>query len=354
MKIKRGLAVSITILFFCLATVPSSQALYNIESKKIILKGNILYVGGTGEGNYSTIQSAIDDAFDGDTVFVFDDNSPYDENLYINNSINLIGENRDTTKVFGVENWSIILITAENVKISGFSIINSGNMVLTAGIDIRSNHILIENNYISTSRSSGINIWSSSNTIKNNIIDSNLMCGIFLLYGNSNVLEGNVLSNNSIGIGAMNTNDNTINYNEISGTVYGLYFNGSINNNISSNIIIGAFLNGILFYNSNSNTIEGNEIKNSNCGIELQSSRRNTIQQNNFLRNNRNAYFENCRNKWRNNYWNRPRLLPKIVKGAIGIPMPWPLQDIVIRIVNFDLRPALKPYDISKQGSYET
>jgi len=259
----------------------------------------------------------------------------------------VIGEKRDTTKVLGVKNWSVILVSADNVKISGFSILNGGDIVLVAGIDIRSNYTLIEDNYISANQSSGICIWSSSNTIKNNIIESNLLCGILILYGDSNTLEGNVLSNNSIGIGAMDSNENSINDNEILGDIYGLFFNGSCNNIISSNIISGCFLNGILFYHSDSNTIISNEIKNSNCGIELQSSRRNTIQKNNFLGNNRNAYFENCRNSWRNNYWNRPRLLPKIVRGAIGIPMPWPFQDIVFRIVNFDLRPALKPHDIS-------
>jgi hypothetical protein len=45
-----------------------------------------LYVGGTGEGNYSRIQDAIDDAVDGDTVFVYDDSSPYYEHIRINKS----------------------------------------------------------------------------------------------------------------------------------------------------------------------------------------------------------------------------------------------------------------------------
>ena len=40
---------------------------------KPISSGNTLYVGGTGEGNYTKIQDAIDNASDGDTVYVFDD-----------------------------------------------------------------------------------------------------------------------------------------------------------------------------------------------------------------------------------------------------------------------------------------
>ena len=38
--------------------------------------GNTLYVGGTGEGNYTCIQNAINDAVNGDTIFVYDDSSP--------------------------------------------------------------------------------------------------------------------------------------------------------------------------------------------------------------------------------------------------------------------------------------
>jgi len=51
-----------------------------------------LYVGGSVPNNYTTIQSAIDDAVDGDTVFVYDDSSPYREHLLIETSINLLGE----------------------------------------------------------------------------------------------------------------------------------------------------------------------------------------------------------------------------------------------------------------------
>ena len=49
--------------------------------------GNTLYVGGSGPGNYTSIQEAIDNSEDGDTVFVYDDSSPYYENLVIEKSI---------------------------------------------------------------------------------------------------------------------------------------------------------------------------------------------------------------------------------------------------------------------------
>jgi len=48
--------------------------------------GNTLYVGGMGPNNYTSIQSAIDDAVDGDTVFVY--SGFYYERIFINVSIN--------------------------------------------------------------------------------------------------------------------------------------------------------------------------------------------------------------------------------------------------------------------------
>lgn len=59
----------------------------------------ILYVGGDGPGNYSKIQDAIDNASNGDTVFVY--NGIYYENLVVDKSINLQGENKEYTIIDG-------------------------------------------------------------------------------------------------------------------------------------------------------------------------------------------------------------------------------------------------------------
>jgi len=71
--------------------------------------GNVLYVGCSGSECYDTIQSAINDAQSGDTIFVYDDSSPYYENIVVAKSINLIGEDRETTIIYGIGNGDVVL-----------------------------------------------------------------------------------------------------------------------------------------------------------------------------------------------------------------------------------------------------
>jgi hypothetical protein len=58
------------------------------------LNGNTYYVGCLGPGCYDTIQEGINVAEDGDTVYVYDDFAPYYENVIVNKSIYLIGEDK--------------------------------------------------------------------------------------------------------------------------------------------------------------------------------------------------------------------------------------------------------------------
>ena len=81
--------VGITALFLGTCITPTI-ATESIEQSSIPnVKGKTLYVGGTGEGNYTKIQDAIRNASDEDTVYVYDDSSPYKERLVIDKSVNL-------------------------------------------------------------------------------------------------------------------------------------------------------------------------------------------------------------------------------------------------------------------------
>ena len=68
--LKKGLVVGIILLFIGTAMIPlNGQKIEKLSSPAS--GGNWFYVGGSGPGNYTDIQDAIDNASDGDTVFVY-------------------------------------------------------------------------------------------------------------------------------------------------------------------------------------------------------------------------------------------------------------------------------------------
>jgi len=92
---------------------------------------------------------------------------------------------------------------------------------------------------------------------------------------------------------------------------------------------------------SKNNLIAYNNIENSKYGIKLDCDN-NKIINNNFIENNIQAYFYGFKNHWIGNYWNKKMVFPVPIFGRLrhdGIlhNIPW---------VNFDWRPAQKPYDI--------
>ena len=87
----------------------------------------VLYVGGGGSGNYTVIQDAIENASNGDTVFVYDDSSPYYENIVVDKPIQLIGEDKQSTIIDGGGSGHTIRITSNNSVIRDFSIIKGNN-----------------------------------------------------------------------------------------------------------------------------------------------------------------------------------------------------------------------------------
>ena len=80
---KKLLVVGI-ILLLVGVSIPSTGRVME-QPSTVSSDGNTLYVGGSGEGNYTRIQDAINDASDGDTVFFmrYLTNESYDyENIY--------------------------------------------------------------------------------------------------------------------------------------------------------------------------------------------------------------------------------------------------------------------------------
>ncbi|HDN50977.1 MAG TPA: hypothetical protein ENG06_04290, partial [Thermoplasmatales archaeon] len=81
---KFGITILVLVgLIAASSVVPEMKGgLKTINADAAPLRGNTWYVGGSGPNNYTKIQDAIDNASDGDTVFVF--NGIYYENVLIN------------------------------------------------------------------------------------------------------------------------------------------------------------------------------------------------------------------------------------------------------------------------------
>jgi parallel beta-helix repeat protein len=181
--------------------------------------GDILYVGGSGPGNYSKIKSAYDDAKSGDTIFVF--SGTYYEFLHIKKTINLIGEDKDTTSIiYNTKEDGPIIIEAPYVKISGFTVYNPNpNLVCYIEILYENNHhvsisdcIFYNNPLHIDDGSVGINVvYSSYNTISNCTFLYNDDEGICLNFkSNHNIVENCYFSNCQLGIEFQNSSYNTI------------------------------------------------------------------------------------------------------------------------------------------------
>lgn len=344
----KPLALGIVVFFICMSVNPSF-AFDNVKIPVILASnGNILYVGGTGPDNYTSIQDAINDAVDGDTVFVYDDSSPYHENIVINSSISLIGEDKNTTIIDGATNGNGVNITADNVSVLGFTIQNCSN---GSGICLSANNSIIADNIISYNI---IGIETYYDPFDPMVIFS---------YGYNMITNNLIISNEGLGIGLGGVN-NTINANIISQTQYGIMLIFAITNNLSNNFISENEF-GIFVVGSYNNVIYRNNISsNEKLGVQLFSTSSDMILQNNFISNGQNAYFSQPiltmyqilknllglpikRSFWGENFWDRPRLMPYMVPGLISLlrgPVIEPPYNF--NIFQFDWHPARKPYDI--------
>ena len=181
--------ISILLVGMLIPLVNTGAINVDIATSKISIRltddGNTLYVGGSGPDNYTRIQDAIDNASDGETVFVYDDSSPYYENVRINKSITLTGENKETTIIDGSDNNSVVRIIVGNVTVQKFTLINAERGVLvkkeiylTSGIS----HVNIRHNIVINNALEGISLWRCDySTVYGNHVQNN-MWGISL-YG---------------------------------------------------------------------------------------------------------------------------------------------------------------------------
>ncbi len=196
----KTLIIGIILLLIFLSIVPSS-AFDNLKKSALpFSNGNILYVGGSGAGNYTTIQSAINASFDGDTIFVY--NNIYFEYIRIDKDINIFGENNEETIIDGQG-----IETA--VEICGY--------VNLSGFTIRNAEIGILNFYLPPPNDKYF-FFVYGNIIKNNNVGLALS-GLF-----NTIIYNNTITQNQIGISFFRADNYKVNNNNFIDNEQHAYF----------------------------------------------------------------------------------------------------------------------------------
>ena len=143
--------------------------------------------------HFDNIQDGIDSVAENGTVFVY--NGTYYENVIVNKTINIRGENKNITIIDGSTSGDVMKISADFVNITGFMIINSGNTAYDAGIKIQSNCSIILDNIFINNRYGIFLSFSNNNTIRNNTANSNNNYGIYMMCSNDNCIYNNYFNN---------------------------------------------------------------------------------------------------------------------------------------------------------------
>jgi len=260
------------------------------DDQRMLSRGNTITVNASGGGDYTHIRWAIDNASEGDTVYV--EAGTYNENIVIRKAVELIGAGENKTIIKG--NWinGIVMIMTDGVHISGFTITDTNaDPDYSRGIGFwEVNGCWIENN-VFTDSSSGISLdESSNNTIYDNIFFNNDY-GIHSNSANNNTIFENIFLNSTYGISMYESNNNIVNDNLYNNNNYfGILTSGSKNNTISNNSFMsdGSYIRqtGISISGGQNNTISKNIFQTNNIyEISIESSTHNIIAGNEMMKN---------------------------------------------------------------------
>jgi parallel beta-helix repeat protein len=255
--------------------------------------------------DFCTIQEAINAASIGDTVFVRA--GTYRENLVVNKSLSLMGENTSQTTIIARTSGKEITVEASRVTIAGFTIQGNGstrpdnigvyfesstslgnvshNILIGHGYAISlggSNHN-VECNDLANNGVSGIYLNGSSNNIiaRNNVTGGKT--GIFIAWPSSrNVLRENNLTGNELNLHVISYDlQGFINDIDVSNTVNGqpVYYWIS-----KTNLTVPLDAGAVALINCTNINVQDQQIANTGQGVLLAYTNGSMVQRNNITK----------------------------------------------------------------------
>lgn len=290
------------------------------------MNANTIIVDKDGTEDYTTITAAIQAADNQDMILV--SSGVYEETeIIINKTITLTGQNSSSTIIRGDGTSTVLIIQANEVTISDFTIEHGGDWQ-KENIVIYSDECLISNNIFRNGNGSGLSLYNSKQT----------------------TVEDNSFYSNQEGITCYNSSDIIISNNQITESIAGIYLYHSTNNIIQLNMVT-ACSKGIYLEESNENAVQRNQLISNQQGMFVSYAANNQITENNFITNVEQAKFTMWLSPtglqmsfWNANYWDDslgifPKWIPGIIfirtYNPIGIFIPWG---------TVDWHPASEPY----------
>lgn len=215
-----------------LAIVLISTFFFIVLTMSSTVIAEIIYVDAGGSADFISIQEAIDNANESDTIHIY--SGIYNENLLISKSIQLRGDDSESTLIRGMQSASVhtIKITADNVSVRDVTISNELRqsqdfpcIFVDGAVGFKLDSCII------TKGERGILLQYAINAeIKNCVIENNNQKGVKLYFADECLIHDNQIKNNGDGMRLHGSDENMIYNNIISGNGFGILMSASVDN----------------------------------------------------------------------------------------------------------------------------
>jgi parallel beta-helix repeat protein len=256
--------------------------------------------------NYTKIQDAINapQTLNGHTIMAY--SGTYYENVVVNKSISLVGENRITTTIFGGNVTDVVLVRANNANVTDFTIRSGMGPIAFAGITVLtangcgiSGNILTQENVVGVRLMSALNTriignifnnnglavsYSYGSTVINNTVNgrpivyvengSNLMLtgatGQVIIVKSFNItVRNSVLTHTSVGVQVRQSNSCRIINNDLSNNFESVSVSDAWDTRIIANSMVNTTFAIVFTTHVYNGIVSGNNIKNNYDGMEI-------------------------------------------------------------------------------------